>query len=675
MVRSRALINLIVMTLIPCGCAGPQARNPFASAPVKKPPLKSKSDGTGDKESLAAKAKSKAPRSSATEDEKSGPNSIAKTKSGHDPATMALIERELSDATPKEREDLIKELNGVRPDMVRLVLKSRRMGLKYQEQQLAGATGENRIANNPSRADSRMQNNANAMADARTLAAASGLGSTNPWSQSGGRDFGQTNPALALRDSGAHVLPAGGAGNQSYPYPQNPGQAPALPGSGLAPGMPAGGAQPGYANQYNPYASNYPGASGASPGLNGQSNYPVQNPDGSWGNSAWTNPAANVAGTGTNPAGPANQPGPAGQVQPGGPPYTGQAIYAGQTGAPPANPGVNPSQDPRFFAAVNTNGTPQNGAPPVGPNADLGNLNPGQYNNPAQYNPGAAPIDVQRANYNPLSRAASADPRGPLAPPSNGVDPAIATMPNSPSPNSWNDYLQKVIDVAAAEATATRMGPTDVEKQAYVEKQVYLRMLYLMAGQQERALQAIPGLEPADQEFWTQTFWGLANYFDAKTIPQGSDRATQTVAQFTTAVMRLQEKANLELRNVAFCKTISSFGNYERFPRDEFSPGQPVLLYGEVANFHSEPTADGNYRTILRSTLEIYKPGPQGELVERNQFPATEDVCRNHRRDYFHSYEYMIPPKIALGPHVMKLSVEDQLSRKVATYTLNFTVK
>ena len=57
-------------------------------------------------------------------------------------------------------------------------------------------------------------------------------------------------------------------------------------------------------------------------------------------------------------------------------------------------------------------------------------------------------------------------------------------------------------------------------------------------------------------------------------------------------MLRLQEKAKLELRNVTFCHKISSFGNYEKYARDEFSPGQEVLLYAEVANIHSEPITD-----------------------------------------------------------------------------------
>ncbi len=70
---------------------------------------------------------------------------------------------------------------------------------------------------------------------------------------------------------------------------------------------------------------------------------------------------------------------------------------------------------------------------------------------------------------------------------------------------------------------------------------------------------------------------------------------------------------------------------------------------GEIVNFKSEATADGQYRTILKSTLEIYRAGPQGELVERIPFPATEDLCRQPRTDYFHSYEFTIPKRITLG--------------------------
>jgi hypothetical protein len=235
--------------------------------------------------------------------------------------------------------------------------------------------------------------------------------------------------------------------------------------------------------------------------------------------------------------------------------------------------------------------------------------------------------------------------------------------------------LQTLIAEAEAEIGRRETATTPEEKQRLIEQHVHLRMLYLMAGQQDRALVAIPGVEPSDQEFWQQTFWAFNNYFDVQNIPDEADRASQTIAQLSSAVQRLREKAQLELRNVTFTHKISSFGNFEKFQRDEFTPGQPVLVYAEVDNFSSEPSADGQYRTILKATIEVYKTGPNGDLVEKFSFDPEEDLCRRRRQDYFHSYEFTIPQRIGLGPHVLKLIVEDQLSRKIATYSLNFTVR
>jgi len=240
----------------------------------------------------------------------------------------------------------------------------------------------------------------------------------------------------------------------------------------------------------------------------------------------------------------------------------------------------------------------------------------------------------------------------------------------------WRDSTayQTVLDSAARDVANQKLGP-DSDPDAYLQKQVHLRMLYLMNGQAERAVESIPGVEPADQIFWQQTFWGMHNYFDTK-IASREDRATQTVQHFTTAAQRLQENANLQLRNVSFCEQISSFGSYERFPQYEFSPGQQVLLYGEVENFHSEQNDQGQFRTILKSTVEIYRAGLPGDPQKIElPVPATEDICKNRRRDYFHTYEFVIPQRMAPGPHVLRLTVEDTLTHKIAASIVNFTVK
>jgi hypothetical protein len=240
-------------------------------------------------------------------------------------------------------------------------------------------------------------------------------------------------------------------------------------------------------------------------------------------------------------------------------------------------------------------------------------------------------------------------------------------------PANWHDELQKIVAVASTEAGQTSVGSSDAEKLAYIQKQVNLRMLYLLSGQQARSLEPIAGLDAADQEFWQEVFWGMSSYFDRNTIADPRDRATQTITQLRAAVHKLQEKSKLELRNVSFCNKIDNYGRYERFKRDEFTAGQAVLLYAEVENFKTEPTTDGPYRTMLKSTIEIFDAA--GKVVQAMPFAANEDLCASPRRDYYNSYEFSIPQGIALGPHQLKLTVEDQLSQKLASYTVNFTVK
>jgi hypothetical protein len=262
------------------------------------------------------------------------------------------------------------------------------------------------------------------------------------------------------------------------------------------------------------------------------------------------------------------------------------------------------------------------------------------------------------------------------------VNPAPQALPVSTSPSNlppaaayWQEGLQRLTSLIEAEVAARQPGLSEAERHEYVRWQVRLRMLYLMADQPQRAQQAIPGIDPAEQEFWTGTFWALSNYFDAQAMPDRSERASQTVAQLASASRRLQETARLELRNVNFCFKIDGFGNISRFERDEFRPGQPVALYAEVRNFKSEPTVTGHYRTRLKSAIEIRRGGADGEPVAQNAFPATEDLCRNLRTDYYHSYELHVPPDLSAGPYTLVLTVQDELGGKAATQTLSFLVR
>jgi hypothetical protein len=347
----------------------------------------------------------------------------------------------------------------------------------------------------------------------------------------------------------------------------------------------------------------------------------------------------------------------------------------GSANLPMGNP--IPSWSHSATPAVATNGLSENpNAPELWPQA------PGAVGT----NGATAPQNVQWVN---AERPAINNPMHPaLAFPTQPNAPVFVPAANSPlnigqpqgapvvvAPFASSAELERLITQTTVEAAALIPGDNDVARQLYLRKHVQLRLLHLMSGQMDRALQPVPGIDPADQEFWQQMFWGMANYFDTQGMPDSSERATQTIAQLKSAATRLQEKARLELHNVAFCYKISGFGNYQRFKRDEFTPGQPVLLYAEVGNFKSELISEGQFRTLLKSTLEIVEGGPAGRVVETLPLAPSEDRCRNQRRDYYHSYEFSIPQSCNPGPHTLRLRVEDQLGKKLAVTALNFTVQ
>lgn len=167
----------------------------------------------------------------------------------------------------------------------------------------------------------------------------------------------------------------------------------------------------------------------------------------------------------------------------------------------------------------------------------------------------------------------------------------------------------------------------------------------------------------------------LANYLDHPNYPDKSDRTTVALEQLRSAIKSLQGDAHLVVRNAAFCSEIDSFGSYQRFEREEFAPSQDILIYSELDNFKSEQTAEGQYRTVLKSSIRIIEAGPNGRVIDTVDYSPTEDLCHSQRGDFMQGYKYQLPARITPGSYVMQLAVEDQLSGKRANYSLNFLVR
>jgi hypothetical protein len=694
-----------------CGCTGPQTFSPFgwmrgndatnaqsASANQKNNPLKPADQVASDDDASSSKSEGDVAADLKSPD-KPGKNGF---KTGAvDPELRKLMDTELASEAPEERKRLYEQWSKFDPSFIRELVDNHRMAREMAESRqqpvkLASADGSpNQTAQAPEMdAPSPVRPSANAAAPAeptvRNQSPPPSQNPANPWSESSDMPPVSTTPAAPAAPSTPPSTPPANPARSAAPAAQNapdafdslggPGQ-PARPISTVPTTPPTGAAQPvPAASQPKPGAGSPPPSNSDAfssmmplddPGTPAPAATPRSAAAAPAAPAAPSTPAPNAASTSTD--GLLIQPGVAApasvisnlQPQPKGLRAGGDAFDS-----PPVAPSLNaPAAVPPTAPAANSAAVADTTQPvQLQPPTDM----------PSNTTPAPTPAADAKSPVTPASATAAAPPPSGLAGLGNRLMGAISPNLNAAArtalqSGNFHDELQKIVAFAASEAGQTSVGTTDTEKLKYVEKQVHLRMLYLLSGQSAKSLEPISGLDPADQEFWQQVFWGLSNYFDKTAMADPSDRATQTIAQLRTAVQRLKEKSKLELRNVAFCQKISSFGNYERVKRDEFAPGQSVLLYAEVENFKSEPTTEGPYRTILKSTIEVFDS--HGGLVVRMPFQATDDLCASQRRDYYITYEFAVPQRIGIGAHTLKLTVEDQISHKVATYTVNFTVK
>lgn len=298
---------------------------------------------------------------------------------------------------------------------------------------------------------------------------------------------------------------------------------------------------------------------------------------------------------------------------------------------------------------------------------------------------GAAPAAVAEApaasnSKTPEQVAAAATAALPAALPEQGPARQLAESAAPPAaagaiqqvayekpaaPGDWNQSLAETIQGLELQA---RQPTKDGDA---VAQHARLRMLYLIAGRRDDALQPIPGATAAQQQYWSEQLYALSAYLDSQRIADAGRRAAEAVLHLSEAVASLGELGPLVVKNLNFCTEVTSYGVFKRLDGHDFRPGQQVLLYAEVDNFKSEETRDG-FHTALQSSYQILDA--QGRRVAHDDFALTEEHCQNRRRDYFVRYFLTLPSQIYEGRYTLELTVEDTLGRKIGQSTMQFSV-
>ncbi len=243
-------------------------------------------------------------------------------------------------------------------------------------------------------------------------------------------------------------------------------------------------------------------------------------------------------------------------------------------------------------------------------------------------------------------------------------------LPDTQSaPSSDEDWQQLVRKAAADLEHHVSQSPATT---AEIHQHVSLRILRLLAGDTEKALEPIPNISAAEQDYWSRQLFALATYLDHHSQPDDKRRAAAAVIQLDEAVSNLRELSSLSLRNLTFCKNVYGYGAIDPYDKDTFTSGQHVLAYVEVENYHSTSNEKG-FCTSLGASYEVLDE--HGNRVISGDFPDVNDCCRSRRRDFHIQLGLTLPETMAAGRYNLQVIVKDHQSDKIGTAKAAFEIQ
>ena len=196
-------------------------------------------------------------------------------------------------------------------------------------------------------------------------------------------------------------------------------------------------------------------------------------------------------------------------------------------------------------------------------------------------------------------------------------------------------------------------GESDADR---YRRQIISRHLMLFSGNPDGAVAAIDGMTASEQEFLRHYLLGVWAMVDESGHPVAARRWTAAVPEMRMATQQLAASAELlDVRSLAFCKEIQSFGQITKFDSSRFEAGQKVILYCEVDNFVAKSTAEG-FETHLQGSYEVFDSNDR--KVAGQVLPADKQMCANYLRDYFIAYQMSLPSGLEPGEYRLELSME-----------------
>ena len=252
------------------------------------------------------------------------------------------------------------------------------------------------------------------------------------------------------------------------------------------------------------------------------------------------------------------------------------------------------------------------------------------------------------------------------------TEPPDTEPPDTEPPGDWKAQLQLAIRTFEDQVQSKSFG-SEKGRQADGGGLLASRPLRRASSPPQQDVGTTKPLGDPEQEFWKHLMYGLATYLDSKGPPDADRRATLALRELRESLGHMATMSLLEVRNLAFCTSVASYGRYTIFEEYEFKPDQAVLLYVEIDNIAAEETLNGKFETSLQATYQIV--GSDGRRVPTAPLQLEGEICENRRRDYFIPYRLWMPREIAPGAYTLQLTIEDKKGQKFGNSSIDFAIK
>lgn len=245
------------------------------------------------------------------------------------------------------------------------------------------------------------------------------------------------------------------------------------------------------------------------------------------------------------------------------------------------------------------------------------------------------------------------------------TQPAIRTADAQPAAMLQNNSADTLLEKLRQQV---KDNPRDLA--AHLQYQLY----EMVREKPVPDLTAAASLPQEDRELLMAVMDSLSNFRNV--VGSGSNLLIgKKMAPLLALEERLRRQAELEIPTIALCTKIDRFGTYTPITPAKFPAGgvnNRFAVYCEVQNFSTQQSADGQWETSLTEESVLYNEA--GAVAWQGKPKAVADVSRNRRRDFYCYEVIQLAPTLAPGRYVLKVTITDQQSKRVAEATTKLDV-